>query len=177
MGGDTMRSFSWGEHFVQDIRFGARRLSTTTGFTAMAALSLALGIGASTAIYSVVNAVILNPFPYKDVDTLMSVRVWEAGRQGGRTGYTPGQFLEIAERNSIFEAVIASTISDVLWLGQGEPQRLRGNHVTRDTFAVMGVPALLGRVLVPSDFSSGLPPLCIPAQPNWRIRSGDPVAG
>jgi putative ABC transport system permease protein len=112
-----MSIFAWLEQFVQDIRFGVRNLSKSPGFTALAVLSLALGIGASTAIYSVVYAVVLNPFPYKDVDTLMSVKVWEPGKQGYRTGYTTDQFLEIAERNSIFEAVIASTISDVLWSG------------------------------------------------------------
>ena len=157
---------------MQDIRFGVRNLSKSPGFTALAVLSLALGIGASTAIYSVVYAVVLNPFPYKDVDTLMSVKVWEPGKQGYRTGYTTDQFLEIAERNSIFEAVIASTISDVLWSGQGEPQRLRGNHVTRDTFSVMGVPPLLGRVLVPSDFAADSPPVCVLGYRFWQRQFG-----
>jgi putative ABC transport system permease protein len=167
-----MRALAWLEQFIQDIRFGARNLSKSPGFTAIAMLSLALGIGASTAIYSVVYAVVLNPFPYKDVDTLMSVKVWEPGKQGYRTGYTTDQFLEIAERNSIFEAVIASTISDVLWSGQGEPQRLRGNHVTRDTFSVMGVPPLIGRVLVPSDFDPDSPPVCVLGYRFWQRQFG-----
>ena len=68
------------------------------------------GIGATTAVYSVVYAVVLNPFPYKDVDTLMSVRVAEPGQTGSRLSYTPAQFVEIGERNRIFETTIASTI-------------------------------------------------------------------
>ncbi|HYK91652.1 MAG TPA: ABC transporter permease, partial [Acidobacteriota bacterium] len=167
-----MSTVSGLEQSVQDIRFGLRSLSKSPGTTGIAILSLALGIGASTAIYSVVHAVVLNPFPYKDVDTLMSVKVWEPGRRGFRTGYTTEQFLEIAERNSIFEAVIASTISDVLWSGQGEPQRLRGNYVTRDTFSVMGVPALLGRVLITSDFASDSPPVCVLGYRFWQRQFG-----
>ena len=96
---------------------------------------------ATTAIYSVLHAVVLDPFPYKDVDNLMSVRVSNPAQRGGRTGYSVDQFLEIAERSTIFEGVIASTISDVLWTGNGDPQRLRGNHGTFNTFDVMGVPA------------------------------------
>ena len=108
-------------------------------------LSLALGIMAVTAIYSVLHAVVLDPFPYKDVDNLMSVRVSNPAQRGGRTDYSTDQFLEIAERSTIFEGVIASTFSDVLWTGDGDPQRLRGNHGTMNTFDVMGVPPLLGR--------------------------------
>src|SRR5262245_16808700 len=127
---------TWLEQFSRDIRFGIRRLAKSPGFTSLAVLSLGLGIMATTAIYSVIRAVVLDPFPYKDVDRLMSVRVWESGR-GGRTGYSVDQFLEIAERSTIFEGVIASTISDVLWTESGEPQRLRGNYGTFNTFQVM----------------------------------------
>src|SRR3954452_7703639 len=115
----------WLEQFWRDIRFGIRHLARTPAVSILAVVSLAAGVMATTAIYSVVHAVILDPFPYKDVDRLMSVRV--ANPEGrGRTGYSPDQFLEIAERNTIFEGTIASTVSDVLWLGDnGDPQRLR----------------------------------------------------
>src|SRR3954469_20976435 len=134
--------------FFADLRHGIHLLRKAPGFTAVAVITLALGIGATTAIYSVVYAVVLNPFPYKDVDTLMSVKVWEPGRRGFNLQTKPTQFLEIAERNPIFSSTIASTISDILWTSQGEPQRLRGNYVTRGTFETMGVPPLLGRALV-----------------------------
>src|SRR5687767_13450610 len=127
-----------------DIVFGVRHLTKSPAFAALAVLSLALGIMSTTAIYSVVHAVILDPFPYRDVDSLVSVRVWDPGGRGGRSNYTIDQFLDITERSTIFDGVIASTWSDVLWTGGGNPQRLRGNHGTMNTFDVMGVPPLLG---------------------------------
>ncbi|MGH9855843.1 MAG: hypothetical protein ACREBD_38905, partial [Blastocatellia bacterium] len=99
----------WLAEFLRDIRFGVRHLAKSPNVTLIAVLSLALGIMATTAIYSVIHAVVLDPFPYKDVDNLMSVRVWDPGQRGFRTGYSTDQFLEIAERNTIFEGVIAST--------------------------------------------------------------------
>src|SRR5215471_11427328 len=106
---------------LQDLRFGIRNLFRSPSFTSVAVLSLALGIMATTAMYSVVYGVVIDPFPYKDVDSLMSVKVWSPGQRGFRLGYTTDQFLEIAGHSSIFNGVIASTISDVLWTGQGEP--------------------------------------------------------
>src|SRR5438034_3084115 len=127
------------QSFFQDSRYGVRILRKSPGFSAIAILSLALGIMAATAMYSVIYGVVLNPFPYRDVDSLMSVKIWSPDQSGYRVGYTVDQFLEIAERNTIFEGVIASTISDVLWSSQGEPQRLRGNVCTMNAFDVMGV--------------------------------------
>src|SRR5262245_20105613 len=130
---------------LRDLKFAVRYLMRNPGVATAAVLSLALGMMATTAIYSVVHAVILDPFPYKDVDSLMSVRVSVPGQQGGRTGYLTDQFLEIAERSRIFDGVIASTISDILWTDCDEPRRLRGNFGTPNTFQVMGVPPLVGR--------------------------------
>ena len=161
--------------FLADLRHGIHLLRKAPGFSAVAVITLALGIGATTAVYSVVYAVVLNPFPYKDVDTLMSVRVSEPGQNGGRLFYTPPQFLEIAERNTIFSSTIASTVSDVLWTSKGEPQRLRGNYVTRDTFSTMGVPPLLGRALTADDFRPDSPPACVLGYRFWQRQfGGDP---
>ena len=76
---------SWLDRLRQDLRFGARNLARTPGVTAIAVLSLALGIMATTAIYSVIHGVIVDPFPYRDVDRLMSVRVRDLGSPGART--------------------------------------------------------------------------------------------
>ena len=163
------------DHFLRDIRFGIRHLSKSPGFSAIAVLSLALGIMATTAIYSVIHAVVLEPFPYKDVDNLMSVKVWEEGQSGFRLGYSTDQFLEIAERSSIFEGVIASTISDVLWTGSGEPQRLRGNYGTFNTFQVMGVPPFLGRTITPEDARFDATPVVVLGYRFWQRQfGGDP---
>ena len=161
--------------FFADLRHAIHLLKKSRGFTAVAVITLALGIGATTAVYSVVYAVVLNPFPYKHVDTLMSVRVSEPGQNGGRLFYTPAQFLEIAERNTIFSSTIASTVSDILWTSKGEPQRLRGNYVTRDTFSTLGVPPLLGRALTADDFRSDSPPAVVLGYRFWQRQfGGDP---
>ncbi len=175
-GGDNItHMFTWLEQFVGDIRFGLRGLLRTPGFSLLAVLSLALGIMAVTAIYSVLYAVVLDPFPYKDVENLMSVRVSSPVQRGSRTGYSTDQFLEIAERSTIFEGVIASTISDVLWTGAGDPQRLRGNHGTFNTFEVMGVPPLLGRTPTAADAQPGAEPVVVLGYRFWQRQfGGDP---
>ena len=166
---------TWIEHFGRDMRFGIRGLMRSRGFTALAVLSLALGIMATTAIYSVVHAVAIDPFPYKDVDTLMSVRISSPGPRGSRTGYSVDQFLEIAERSTIFDGVIASTISDVLWTGDGDPQRLRGNVGMFNTFDVMGVPPLLGRTPTARDAEPGAEPVVVLGHRFWQRQfGGDP---
>jgi predicted permease len=163
------------ERLRQDLRYGARSLARSPGVTLVAVLSLALGIMATTAIYSVIHGVIVDPFPYRDVDRLMSVRVSDLGSPGGRTSYSTDQFLEIAERSTIFEGVIASTISDVLWTGDREPQRLRGNYVTTNTFQVMGVPPLRGRAIVPADGAPGAADVAVLGHRFWRRQfGGDP---
>ena len=122
--------WTWLDAFARDIQYGVRSLLKSPGFSLLSIVSLATGIMATTAIYSVLHAVVLDPFPYKNVERLTSVRVSNPAQPGGRTGYSVDQFLEIAERSTVFEGVIASTISDVLWTGDGDPQRLRGNHGT-----------------------------------------------
>ena len=163
------------DEFLRDARIAVRNLAKNPGFAAIAVFSLALGIMATTAMYSVIHAVVLDPFPYKDVDNLMSVRVSDPARRGGRTGYSVDQFLDIAERNSIFEGVIASTISDVLWIGRGEPQRLRGNYGTFNTFTVMGVPPLLGRTPTTADARPDAEPVVVLGYRFWQRQfGGDP---
>ena len=159
---------TWLEQLAGDIRYGVRGLARTPGFTLLAVLSLGLGIMAVTAIYSVLYAVVLDPFPYKDIDNLTSVRVASPTQRFGRTGYSTDQFLEIAERSTVFEGVIASTISDVLWTGNGDPQRLRGNHGTFNTFDVMGVPPILGRTPSAGDARPGAEPVAVLGYRFWQ---------
>ena len=113
------------EQGFQDLRFGLRSLAGAPGFTLLAIASLALGIMATTAMYSVVRAVVLDPFPYKDVDNLMSIRVADPGGRGGRTYYSTDQYLEFARRATIFEGAVASTISDVPFSARTPPETPR----------------------------------------------------
>src|SRR5437763_3009475 len=163
------------EQIARDVRFGIRNLAKSPGFTLLAVVSLARGIMATTPIYIVVRAVVLDPFPYRDVDRLTSVRVANLGGRGGRTGYTTDQFLGIAGRSTIFEGVIASTISDILRTGAGDPQRLRGNYGTFNTFDVMGVPPLLGRTPTSEDARAGATPIVVLGYTFWQRQfGGDP---
>ena len=163
------------DQFARDVRFGVRSLAKTPGFTALAVLSLALGIMATTAIYSVLHAVVLDPFPYRDVASLNSVLVTSAAQRGGRNNYSIDQFLEIADRATIFDGVIASTVSDVLWSDGGEPRRLRGNHGTFNTFDVMGVPPLIGRTPGPAEARPEAAPVVVLGFRFWQRQfGGDP---
>ena len=166
---------TWIDAFARDVQYGARSLVKAPGFSLLAILSLATGVMAATAIYSVLHAVVLDPFPYKNVDRLMSVRVYNPAGRGGRLGYTVDQFLEISDRSTIFDGVIASTISDVLWTSDGDPQRLRGNHGTFDTFVVMGVLPLLGRTPTADDARPGAEPVVVLGYRFWQRQfGGDP---
>jgi putative ABC transport system permease protein len=168
--------FTWLDQFGRDIRFGIRNLAGARSFAALAIGSLALGIGGSTAMYSVVHAVIIDPFPYKDPGRLMSVNVIARGQRGGNwSEYGIDQFVDISERNTVFSGVIASTWSDVTWTGEGDPQRLRGNHCTMNTFDVMGVAPLIGRSTMASDAEPGAEPVTLLGFKFWQRQfGGDP---
>src|SRR6202790_4995921 len=105
-----MTSFLWLEQLLNDVRFGIRNLAKNPGFALIAAGSLALGIGASTAMYSVIYAVILDPFPYKDVDHLATIALRQPGGHIMGGYYSTDQYLEFAQRTTIFEGLIASTV-------------------------------------------------------------------
>ena len=169
--------FGWLEQFGRDLRFGLRNLAGAPGFAALAIGSLALGIGGSTAMYSVVHAVIIDPFPYKDPGRLMSVNIIGRGERWGNGSQLLriDRFLDISERNTVFSGVIASTWSDVTWTGEGDPQRLRGNHCTMNTFDVMGVAPLIGRSTMPSDAAPGAEPVTLLGFKFWQRQfGGDP---
>ncbi len=170
-----MRVLTWAEQFVQDFRFAARNIAHAPGFTSSTVLSLALGIGATTAIFSVVYGVIIDPFPYSHPETLYSFYAVLPDRHGRFYPYTPDQYLDIAADNHVFEDVIASTISDVFWTGTGEPLRLRGNFVTVNTFQVMGVKPLAGRYITPDDGKPDAAPVAVLGYKFWlRQFGGDP---
>ncbi|HEV3199603.1 MAG TPA: ABC transporter permease [Bryobacteraceae bacterium] len=142
-----MTPVTWIETFLQDLRYGTRELAKNRGVAGTAILSLVLGITATTAMFSVVHGVIIDPFPYRDIDSLTSILVRNAEQTGGRGSYSVDEYAELARRATVFDGIAGSTISDVLWTSAGEPLRLRGNHISNNGFDVMGVPALLGRTV------------------------------
>ena len=169
-----MPGITWIDQFSQDIRFGVRSLAKAPGFAASAIFSLALGIGATTAIFSVIHGVILDPFPYAHPESLYSFYGTVPGRSFYYSPDTPDGYLEVKERTHVFSGLLASTISDVSWTGAGEPQRLRGNFCTVNTFDVMGVQPLLGRYILPRDGNTDAEPVAVLGYKFWmRQFNGD----
>jgi predicted permease len=166
----------WLDTVWRDVRHAARALGHSPAFTATAVLSLALGIGATTTIFSVVHAVVIDPFPYRSPDTLVSLSVTGPDGRGNWSTYTIDEYVELTERATAFDGLIASTISDVSMTDTGVPERLRGNYVSMNTFDVMGVPVLLGRPPAAADARPEAPPVAILGYRFWQRQfGGDPT--
>ncbi len=143
------------ETLLQDIRYGVRMLLKTPSFSIVAIIALALGIGANTAIFSVVNAVLLRPLPFTKSDDLMMV--WETdsvrGQQRGTASYP--NFADWREQNQSFERMAAYYSSDFIMTGRGEATRLQGAVASSELFPVLGVSPMLGRVFRPEEDKPG----------------------
>lgn len=159
--------------FQQDLRFAIRQLRRSPGFAITAILTLALGIGATTAVFSVAYGVLIDPFPYKDVKTLATPKLCSSEwSECHWNQYDPAQFREIADKTTIFDGVIASTISQVTLTGGARPELLRGNYITTNTFSVLGVNPILGRATVASDVQGGAPEVALLSYRYWRSHFG-----
>jgi putative ABC transport system permease protein len=161
---------------LQDLRYGVRMLLKKPGFTLIAVITLALGIGANTAIFSVVNAVLLRPLPYSEPVRL--VWLWGNLRGGNSTAsINPLDFLDYRGQNRTFEHLAAffSGARDVVLTGSGEPERLRGSVVTANFFDVFGVKPALGRSFIPEEEEVGRNQVVVLSYGLWQRRfGGDP---
>jgi putative ABC transport system permease protein len=165
------------ETLQQDIRYALRTLWKSRGFAAIAMITLALGIGASTAIFSVIDNVLMEPFPYKDAGRFMSLQIHDTERNepGGRGGYTGPEFLDYVEQNHVFDQVIANAQEDVLYRSGEGTELLQGGIVVPNTFEFLGMPALLGRVMQAADYEQGAPPVFVLRYKTWVNQfSADP---
>jgi putative ABC transport system permease protein len=161
----------------QDFYHAGRMLRKSPGFTAVAVLTLALGIGASAAIFSVIDHVLLEPFPYKESNRLMTIEIHDTGQSdpGGRGGFTTPEFLDYAQRNHVFEGAIGDSNADVLYTTAEGTERFNGHRVTPNTFEFLGVAPLLGRAMQPDDYNPGAPPVFVMRYKTWVARfSSDP---
>ena len=132
-------------NLLQDIRFGLRMLLKSPSISIVATIALALGIGANTAIFSVVNAVLLRPLPFPNPDSLVQVFETDARRGYQRGSHSYPNFFDLREQNTVFERVASYYSSDFIMTGSGEPARLQGAVVTADLFPLLGVAPLHGR--------------------------------
>src|SRR5229473_1455252 len=123
------------ETLGQDIRYALRNLRKTPGFAVIAVLTLALGIGASTAIFSVIDNVMMEPFPYPDAQRFYSVFIHDSERSepGGRPVFTGPELLAYMEQNHVFDRVIASDRTDMLYRSGEGTERFDGNFVSPGT--------------------------------------------
>jgi putative ABC transport system permease protein len=159
-----------------DVRYAARSLAKNPGFAAAAVTTLALGIGASTALFSVLENVLMEPFPYSDPHRLVSVMIHDTEQQqpGGRAFYVGPEYLDYAEQNHVFDRVIASSYDDVLYTTAEGTERFHGLLVSPGTFEFFGMPALHGRVMVAGDYEPSAPPVFVLRYKVWVKRfNGD----
>jgi len=130
---------------LQDIRFGLRMLLKSPSISIVATIALALGIGANTAIFSVVNAVLLRPLPFPNPDSLVSVFETDQQRGYNRGSHSYPNFFDLRDQNTVFERVASYYSGDFIMTGSGEPARVQGAVVTADLFPLLGVGPLHGR--------------------------------
>ncbi len=159
-----------------DLRYALRTLWRNRGFAAVSIATLGLGIGAATAIFSVIDNVLLAPFPYKGAQYMVFPQIHGAqqSQDDGRQAYSATEVLEFAENNHVFDGYTAAAEDLVLYrTGQGTEQ-FYGAHVTPGTFEFFGMPALHGRLMQPSDYEPGAPPVFVMRYKTWKERlNGD----
>jgi len=156
--------------FIQDLRYGLRMLAKNPGFTAVAVLTLALGIGANTAIFSVVNGVLLRPLPYADPGRLMTV--YETSREFGQMSVAYPNFLDWRRENHAFTDIAAYRGDDFNFTGSGQPEHLRGEFVSASLLPVLGVNPLLGRNFMPQEDREGASGVVMLTYGLWKRRFG-----
>jgi putative ABC transport system permease protein len=158
--------------FLLDVRYGFRMLRRSPGFTFVAVLSLALGIGANTAIFSLVNAVLLRPLPFPVPDRL--VMVWEDATLAGfpRNTPAPANYVDWKRQNQVFDGMAALSWNQFNLVQDGEPEKVTGYSVTSNFFPLLGVEPALGRNFVPEEDTAGRNRVVILSHQTWQERFG-----
>ncbi len=160
----------WLEDLWQDLSFGARMLLKNPGFTLIAVLTLALGIGANTAIFSIVNGVLLKPLPCEQPDKL--VQLWEAPRVGVLGAASPGAFLDWKEQSTSFESLSLLLDIDLNLTGEGEPERISGAKMSAGGLQILRARPMLGRLFAPDEDQPGKDKVIVLTHRLWQRRFG-----
>jgi putative ABC transport system permease protein len=169
---------SWFEHAARDVRYALRMLRRTPGFTAVAVLSLALGIGANAAIFTILNAVFLNPLPVQDASHLAQIftrdtRTIDSSTNFTLTGISLPNYEDFRDQNSVFANLAAFTFANVNWSGKAEPEQMPALVVTANYFDVLGVKAFRGRTFLPEeDKKPGANAVAVLSHSLWTRRFG-----
>ena len=158
------------ETLLQDLRYGLRMLAKSPGFTAIAILTLALGIGANTALFSVVNGVLLNPLAYPHSGQLVAIYGKTTGFDRAPINYP--NFLDWQRDTQTFSFMAIYRNQDYNFIGTGEAERLSGYMISADFFSTLGTAPILGRTFRPDDDHAGAAPVVILGGGFWKRKFG-----
>lgn len=158
----------------QDLRFGLRTLRKDSGSTGLAIAALALGIGATTAIFSVIQNVLLDPFPYTDAGRIVTMNIHDSARggEGGRGNFKIPEFLDYRDQNHVFDHVVGVGRQDVLYDNGHGTEQFTGAETTTNAFSFLGMSPLLGRGLSSGDDKAGATPVFVMSYKMWRKQFG-----
>jgi putative ABC transport system permease protein len=160
---------------LNDFRFALRMLCKNPGFTVVAVLTLALGIGGTTAIFSVIYGVLLNPWPYADSDRLAVLTIRDLKNFRHWASFSPAEFLDYQAQNRVFDQVFSGLEESVLLTGRDAPLTWSGQRTTPSTFQVLGIPPVIGRNMTDDDARPGAPPVVVLNYRVWQQTfGGDP---
>src|SRR5215472_15285678 len=153
---------------VQDVKFAARLLRKNPGFTAVAVLTLALGIGANSMIFSVVNAVLLQPLPYRGPGQLLFISSSDARTKVNGINVSFTKFSLLREQHQVLESIAAYYSTSLSLVTEREPEAISGARATHDFFSVLGVSPARGRSFVPEDEVEGAPDVAVISDGFWH---------
>jgi len=168
----TRDAWGWGflDRLAQDIRFGGRTIAKSPGFAAVAILTLTLGIGANTALFSVVNGVLLNPLPYPQPEQLVTLHESKPNFDTGSISFP--NFRDWQKENHTFSSMAISRPYGFALTGMGEAEQVRARFISSDFFSVLGVNPVLGRTFVPGEDEIGAPPIAMMSAGLWKRKFG-----
>jgi putative ABC transport system permease protein len=161
--------------WVQDLRYACRSLLKSPGFTAVAIITLTLGIGANSAIFSLVDTLLIRPLPFADPGR--TLLVWQANPSKGypKAPVTAGDFRDWRDRNSVFDHIAAVSFNSLIYTGGQRPERIRAGVVSADFFPALGVNALAGRAFRPDEDRPGYDQVAVLSYRVWnRLFGSDP---
>jgi putative ABC transport system permease protein len=167
-----MRRVNYIENFFHDLRYGLRMLAKNPGFATVAVLTLALGIGANSAVFSVVYAVLLRPFPYKDSGSLVIVWEQNPSRDWTTNIVSPANFNDWRRQNSVFAGMAAVDPTSFNLTDSDQPIEIGGERVTANLLSLLGIQPIRGRGFQPEDDKAGSAPVALVSYGLWQRRYG-----
>ena len=167
---------AWFERLMQDVRYGARTLRRSPAFSLIAGLTLALGIGATTAMFTIVHAVLLRPLPYPHSDRLVQMSYQNPKSPYAGPGMADVDWIAIRDKLQLFDRAAAYGPAVVTLTNAGDPARIAGGSATAELFEALGIPAVRGRTLARADEATGSEKVVVLGDRLWRERfSADPA--